>query len=436
MTVPESLEAIREVYGYEYRIDGARVYVQAAGMQTRMFQVNYLVGIRSGTSSMSVNSGAAATAQPSSAITSTNTGAGSPAVTTQTVASTVSMRTQSDFWAELSATLLALVGSVEGRNVVVNSQSGVVIVRAMPDELRSVDRYLRALRLSVERQVMLEAKIIEVTLSEGTQSGVNWSKVPGSKSSNGPVPSSIAGVGLAAASRASGSATPGLAFQTTDFAPLLHFLESQGTVQVLSSPRVATVNNQKAVLKVGLDQNYISQVQATPVVNPATGAQTGVSFSPTLAPYFSGVSLDITPQIDEEGNILLHIHPLVSRVDNGSLAFNFGGALGQQNLSIAKTTINETDTIVRVQDGNIVALGGLMQISLEADRSGTPGSRDVASGSVLSGHRTSSTVKKELVILVKPTVIQGDRNWERNLQEARERLQSYGENATSGAGSR
>jgi MSHA biogenesis protein MshL len=186
------------------------------------------------------------------------------------------------------------------------------------------------------------------------------------------------------------------------------------------------VNNQKAVLKVGLDQNYVSQVQATPVVNPTTGAQTGVSFSPTLSPYFSGVSLDITPQIDDEGNILLHIHPLVSRVDNGSLSFNFGGALGQQNLSIAKTTINETDTIVRVQDGNIVALGGLMQISLESDRSGVPGAQDLPGAGMLFGNRGRSSVKKELVILVKPTVIHGDRNWERNLQEARERLQRYG----------
>lgn len=437
VTVPEALEAIREVYGYEYRIDGTRVYVQAAGMQTRMFQVNYLVGTRAGTSSMSVNSGTspATTAAQTVANTPANQGAANPAASTQTVASMVSMRTQSDFWAELSSTLRALVGTAEGRNVVVNSQSGVVVVRAMPDELRSVESYLKALRLSVERQVILEAKIVEVTLSEGTQSGINWSIFSSSRNISGLGPSSAGaalsstftpGAALTAAAGASGAATLGLAFQTADFSLLLNFLESQGAIQVLSSPRVATVNNQKAVLKVGLDQNYVSQVQATPVVNPTTGAQTGVSFSPTLSPYFSGVSLDITPQIDDEGNILLHIHPLVSRVDSGSLSFNFGGALGQQNLSIAKTTINETDTIVRVQDGNIVALGGLMQISLESDRSGLPGAQDVPGAGMLFGNRGRSSVKKELVILVKPTVIHGDRNWERNLQEARERLQRYG----------
>lgn len=447
VTVPEALEALREVYGYDFRVDGTRVYVQAAGLQTRMFQVNYLVGTRTGSSNMSVNSGTASTGNQANQAgqanatgnqTTTNTATGNAAANTvagQSVASTVTMRTQSDFWVDLTSTLRALVGSADGRNVVVNAQSGLIVVRAMPDELRSVDSYLKALRLSVERQVILEAKIVEVTLSEGAQSGVNWGVLASARNVSGLGGTAAAGTlsssftpsaALAAAAGASGSTTLGLAFQTADFNLLLRFLESQGAVQVLSSPRVATVNNQKAVLKVGLDQNYVSQVQATPVVNPTTGVQTGVSFSPTLAPYFSGVSLDITPQIDEEGNILLHIHPLVSRVDNGNLPFNFGGALGQQTLSIAKTTINETDTIVRVQDGNIVALGGLMQISLEADRSGVPGMQDAPGIGVLLGNRSRTTVKKELVILVKPTVIQSDRNWDRNLQEARERLQRYG----------
>ncbi len=218
----------------------------------------------------------------------------------------------------------------------------------------------------------------------------------------------------------------GLAFQAQDFSLLLTFLESQGNIQVLSSPRVATLNNQKAVLKVGLDQNYVSQVQATPVVNATTGAQTGVSFTPTLSSYFSGVSLDITPQVDDEGNILLHIHPLVSRVDNGTLSFNFGAGLGQQELTIAKTTINETDTMVRVQDGNIIALGGLMQISFEAGKSGIPGAQDAPGVGAAFGNRVRSAIKKELVILIKPTVIQSDRDWDQNLQETRDRLQSYG----------
>jgi len=447
VTVREALDAIREVYGYEYRLDGTRVYILPAGLQTRIFQVNYLVGTRFGTSNMTVSSGGNSNAGGAAQGNAQNSGNANTGQTGQgTSASAVSMRTQSDFWADLTTSLRALIGTADGRNVIVNSQSGVVVVRAMPDELRSVDAYLKAMRIAVERQVVLEAKIIEVTLSQGTQSGVNWAalassrNVPGLGASTGsvglgvPAGSSVVNsnfttaAALATAAGAAGSAAMGLAFQARDFSMLLTFLESQGSVQVLSSPRVATLNNQKAVLKVGLDQNYVSQVQATPVVN-ATGVQTGVSFSPTLASYFSGVSLDITPQVDEQGNILLHIHPLVSRVDNGTLSFNFGGGLGQQDLTIAKTTINETDTIVRVQDGNIVALGGLMQVSLEADRSGIPGAQDLPGVGAAFGNRLRSAIKKELIILIKPTVVQSDRNWEQNLRETRDRLQSYGASA-------
>jgi MSHA biogenesis protein MshL len=439
VSVRDALDALREVYGYEYRLDGTRVYILPAGLQTRMFQVNYLIGTRTGSSNMTVSSGTGATtsqnAGQNQAGQAQTTSGASPVPGAGNAASTVNTRTQSDFWSELTSTLRSLIGTAEGRNVVINTQSGVVVVRAMPSELRTVESYLHALRLAVERQVILEAKIVEVTLSEGAQSGVNWSVLANSGNLSGLGASSAGATlssaftpsnALSAAAGAAGSTTLGLALQTADFALLLRFLESQGSVQVLSSPRVATVNNQKAVLKVGLDQNYVSQVQATPVVNPTTGAQTGVTFSPTLSPYFSGVSLDITPQIDSDGNILLHIHPLVSRVDNGVLSFNFGGGLGQQNLSIAKTTINETDTVVRVQDGNIVALGGLMQVSLEADRSGIPGAQDAPGIGAIFGNRSRMAVKKELVILVKPTVIQSDRSWQNNLLETRERLQSYG----------
>ena len=419
VTVIESLEAIREVYGYEYRIDGNRIYIQPATLQTRLFQVNYLVGVRSGSSSMSVNSGVAAAAAERAGM-AANVQA---APTGHGEATVVSMRTQGDFWTELTSSLRQMVGTAEGRNVILNPQSGVVVVRAMPDELRAVEGYLKAMRLSVERQVMLEARIVEVTLAEGSQSGVNWAALGAARNILG-MGQSTAQVGLAGSvSTSAGNGPPGLAFQIRDFSSLLSFLETQGAIQVLSSPRIATINNQKAVLKVGLDQSYVSQVRAMPLLNPVTGTQAGVSFSPILSPYFSGVSLDITPQINEDGNILLHIHPLVSRVDNGPLSFNPGNGLGQQNLTIAKTTINEADTILRVPDGNIVALGGLMHISLEGGKPDSPPGQSDAGGAGPPGPRTRSAVKKELVILIKPTVVQS-RNWEQGFGAAAEAEQA------------
>ncbi len=477
VTVREALEAIREVYGYEFRVDGTRIYVESAGLQTRVFQVNYLIGLRSGRSDVRVSSGAISGSQPGGAgapvaVTAGTPGQGTPALgafglssiaTASLDASRVSMVSQNDLWGEVTSALRALVGTAPGRNVVVSPQSGVIVVRAMPDELRNVERYLKAMRLSVERQVMIEAKVVDVTLNNAYQAGINWAAFPnshrvvagvfgsnttlgttgnlstgnpstinvnptGSTLGTGVLGSGLAGTVVSAAG-AVGAGVFGLAVQTNNFAALLQFLESQGNVQVLSSPRVAALNNQKAVLKVGTDQFFVTNVTGTPVQS-TTGGPTSIQLTPTLNSFFSGVSLDITPQINEDGNILLHIHPLVSNVVQQDLTFNFGGTGSADTiLPLAKSSINETDTIVRVQDGNIVALGGLMKVDVANDRSGIPVLQDIPGVGGLFGNTTRTRIKRELVILLKPTVIKGEKDWEESLEQTHDRMQNFGSGA-------
>ena len=478
VTVREALEAIREVYGYEFRVDGTRIYVESAGLQTRVFQMNYLIGLRSGRSDVRVSSGAISGSQPGGAgapvaVTAPGTpGQGtlgafglSTIATAALDASRVSMVSQNDLWGEVTSALRALVGTAPGRNVVVSPQSGVIVVRAMPDELRNVERYLKAMRLSVERQVMIEAKVVDVTLNNAYQAGINWAAFPNSHNviagvfgsntnlgttgnlSTGGTPTApainvnpvgrtlgtgVLGSGLAgtavSAAGAVGAGVFGLAIQTNNFAALLQFLESQGNVQVLSSPRVAALNNQKAVLKVGTDQFFVTNVTGTPVQS-TTGGPTSIQLTPTLNSFFSGVSLDITPQINEDGNILLHIHPLVSNVVQQDLIFNFGGGGADTTLPLAKSSINETDTIVRVQDGNIVALGGLMKVDVANDRSGIPVLQDIPGVGGLFGNTTRTRIKRELVILLKPTVIKGEKDWEEGIEQSNERMQNFGSGA-------
>src|SRR5690606_15709438 len=175
---------LRELYGYEYRIDGNRIIVQAASLQTRVFRVNYLAGQRLGRSELRVISGSVAdagTASPGAAAAAaaipTAVG-GQPGTQGSTSRVTDSARvltsTSTDFWRDLEQTLKVIVGTEPGRNVVVNPQAGVIVVRGMPADMRNVQDYLRAIKLSVERQVMIEAKIIEVTLSDAYQAGINW----------------------------------------------------------------------------------------------------------------------------------------------------------------------------------------------------------------------------------------------------------------------
>ena len=477
VTVREALEAIREVYGYEFRVDGTRIYVEAAGMRMRVFQVNYLVGLRSGRSDVRVSSGAVSQSAAGQGMVAgagqAGQGAGLPGQTINPIglsavnqatndASRVSTISQSDFWNDLVVTLKALVGTAAGRKVIVNPQAGIVMVHAMPGEIRDVERYLKAMRLAVERQVMIEAKVVEVTLNRDYQAGVNWAAFSGrglsvgqvsrgtllqqSLPGGGSTPIAIGATsitGSAGAYTITGPAVGsfpgndlinftnpaaslfGLAFQTRNFASLITFLETQGAVQVLSSPRVAALNNQKAVLKVGTDQFFVTSITGTPIATVIGGPPNAVQVTPTFNSFFSGVSLDITPQIDEDGNILLHIHPLVSDVQNSPVAFNFGLG-GSQDIPLAKSSINETDTMVRAQDGNIVALGGLMQVQVTNQNSGVPGLQDIPGIGAAFRSTTRTTVKKELVILLKPTVISSDYNWEGDIRESRERIRSYG----------
>jgi len=450
-TVLDAMDALRELYGYHYRISGRRIYVQPNTVQTRVFRINYLPGRRQGTSDIRVTSssigqvggggnGTVAGAGGNSTM-GGNTGAGNgssssgSAVPGSRQDDTAHVRTTSDadFWRDVQGSLSALLASdtqgSQRRSVIVNASAGVIVVRATPLELRQIAQYLEAVQVSIERQVMLEAKILEVELSKDAQTGVNWSAfgrfLDGALSIAALAPGiTLSGTGqidtAAATTTAatSGKAFYGVSFQNANFSTLLTFLETQGKVQVLSSPRIATINNQKAVLKVGSDELYVTGVSSS---ISSTGSSTTSVPSVTLQPFFSGIALDVTPQIDKDGMVMLHVHPSISTVTEKQKSINLG-SLGSYKLPLAASTISETDSIVRVKDGQIVAIGGLMQQEQREDHSQVPGLGDAP---VVGGlFRQKSTVlrKRELVILMKTTVIHEDGAW----PEADARIPSAG----------
>lgn len=468
VTLFEALEAIRELYGYDYKIDGTRIYIRPLTMQTKMFKVNYLTATRKGVSSLRVSSTSVANAGTSSSGSNNNgngngnndnsgnngnnngnngDNSGGSRSQSQRDAASVQTTSASDFWVELKTALDAIVDSgTDGRSVTISPQSGVIVIRAMPDALRNVDEYLRATQISVDRQVILEAKILEVELNSNFQSGINWSTFGRLKGSNhlvsagmvqpgtamAPLNANGAGVtlnngsivatpgtALGAAGDAMGSLF-GLAFQTSNFAALISFLEGQGTVHVLSSPRIATLNNQKALLKIGTDEFFVTGVSTT-TNNNANG--TGVTTpSVTLQPFFSGVVLDVTPQIDDQGNIILHVHPSVSQVSTVNKAVNLGVALGSLSLPLASSSTSEMDSIVRGQNGQVVAIGGLMRQSTTSDRSGVPGIGGLPVVGALFRSTGEVVQKRELVVLIKPTVIESTSDWNQDLLDSSRRI--------------
>ncbi len=462
VTLFEALEAIRELYGYDYQVDGTRIYVKPLTLQTRVFTVNYLTANRKGVSDIRVNSGSISdtSSTGSSASNAQNTPIGNTGTTSQTLnSSKISTTSSSDFWSELKASLEAIVGNKEGRSVVISPQSGVVVVRAMWDELKNVDGYLKATQLAVGRQVILEAKILEVQLNDSFQSGVNWAgfrlghtKVSGGMLSPGAVlqPNGVIATGARSIDTAAKTFTGGqiisnpgqdlvggtglagglfgLAVQTSDFAALISFLETQGNVHVLSSPRIATLNNQKAVLKVGTDEFFVTNVSTT---TTAVGTTSTTSPTVTVQPFFSGVALDVTPQIDDSGNIILHIHPSVSNVTTVDKPLNLGTA-GSFTLPLASSTVSETDSIVRGRDGEVVAIGGLMRQASTSDRSQLPGAGDVPVIGNLFRNTNRVSQKRELVILLKPTIVQGSGTWAQEIGESQRRIQGMEPRSTVG----
>ncbi|GAB4512071.1 MAG: pilus (MSHA type) biogenesis protein MshL [Sulfuricaulis sp.] len=435
-TVPEALSVVRQVYGYEYRREGNRFFILGSDMQTRMFPVNYLNLSRKGMSDTRVSaSGLSTTGSTAGTTGSTATsGQGSSGVQIQT-------QTQADFWKDLTTALVAIVGAEGGRKVIVNPQSGVVVVRAMPDELRMVEEYLGVTQTSMNRQVILEAKIVEVQLKDGFQSGINWAGIAnknGRTYTLGQVGggSSLGSTGLSSISGNTGNLNPttgtfsaisgtnssafggvfSLAVQSNNFAAFFELLKTQGDLNVLSSPRVSTMNNQKAVIKVGTDSYFVTK-QDTTASTSATGNPT---VSTELSPFFSGIALDVTPQIDEAGNINLHIHPSVSEVSEKQIT-----VASSQTISTALSSVQESDNIVRATSGQIIVIGGLMKEASTDDNASVPILGDIPLIGNLFKHKKVTRIKRELVILLKPTVINVGQDWNDAAGESQDRIRKF-----------
>jgi MSHA biogenesis protein MshL len=421
VTVREALELMRELHDLEYRVIGRHILVNPAQLQTRIFTVDYPSFNRQGRSDLRVVSGSITGGGGNTSASNSTGSASGNAGSVTSESSRVSTSQRNDLWTEMEATVKLLVGEKEGRSVVVSPQTGNIVVRAMPRELRTVAHYLESTRLSVQRQVMLEAKVVEVQLRDSERAGINWAAfrlggnsglslgavAPGGRlGTSGSITdgllSAIPGSALDLSSTAAGSLL-GLAFQTSNFAAVLDFLGTQGNTQVLSSPRIATMNNQKAVLKVGTDDFFVTNVSTT---TTPVGNTTSSSPNITVQPFFSGISLDVTPFIDSNGFITLHVHPAVSTVSERNKVLNLG-TQGNFTLPLASSDVNESDAVVRARDGQIIAIGGLMRQSTTFSDSGLPGLVSQPLRRLLGGQSERMSEKRELVILLKPTIVDG-----------------------------
>jgi MSHA biogenesis protein MshL len=205
---------------------------------------------------------------------------------------------------------------------------------------------------------------------------------------------------------------------SSDFAGLIRLLSTQGEVQVLSSPRISTVNNQKAVIKVGSDEFFVTNISSSTSTNSSS---TITSPDVTLTPFFSGIALDVTPQISGNDDVILHVHPSVSEVVDQIKVITVAGQT--QQLPLALSTVRESDSVVKAKSGQVVVIGGLMQNSSANEDGGLPGLSDIPIIGNLFKQKKRVNVRSELVILLRPIVVDSDKAWSNYIKDSAGRIQ-------------
>ena len=428
VTIGEVLTAISNIYGYDIQQKGKIFYVYPAGVRTETFNVDYLLVKRTGVASLNITTGGVSSksddsdsdSDSSSSSSNSSDDSSSDNSFDNDSGTSVITSTANDFWTSLEKAIGNYIGKGAGKSVIVSPEAGLVVVSALPSELKAIRNFLDSATRRLTRQVLLEAKILEVRLSEDFHHGINWVILAKSKhwgngstgfgtftNASNPIYSTIGGL-------------TNIVFRDSNLGVTVNLLQTQGDVSILSSPRITTSNNQKAVIKVGEDEYFVTKFETSTVTSASS---TTSSPSVEYTPFFSGVSLDVTPQIKDDGSVLMHIHPAVIKVEEQTKSVVYGD---EQMLAMpmAKSTIRETDTVVKANSGDVIVIGGLIEERKVDQTSKVPLLGDIPLLGNLFKNTQDATEKVELVILIRPVVVDED-TWKSELRRSNELLEKW-----------
>jgi MSHA type pilus biogenesis protein MshL len=435
VTLKEALDSMLTPLGWTYQVDGKFIKILRPQMETRLFTLNYIATRRTGKREV---------------YTSASSGGGLQASTLlgqQTALSPGGARTgytdlisfdEMDLWKDIQKGLETFVfGSAEeseketpsekknttwtrmngkGKKVVINKSTGVILVTDYPIILNKVASYLETVEGSSQRQVTIQAKIMEVILSDEHKEGINWKVIEGlprstnlawgltNKAGTSGFPGGPSGYIIGESTTGGETiSTPGT-FKIKPYGGILAIgaggsevalsdimqaISEQGDVKILSSPTISTLNNQKAIIRVGNQDVFFitgavaTQTTVTQIIQPMT--------------IDIGIILDVTPQIAEDGTIIMNIHPSIT------------DKTGEKTTPDGKSTfpllsVRETDTTVRVKNGETIIIAGLMQEKTEESYIGVPVLDSVPLLKGLFRYKTDKKRNSELVIMITPTL--------------------------------
>ena len=360
--------------------------------------------------------------------------------TADVTGTSVITQNSSDFWESIAENLRSIIGAGDDktgeRSVVVNSQSGVVVVRAMPNELRNVAEYLAKTENTVTRQVVLEAKIVEVELSDAYQAGINWAAVLTQGNRQYFLGQSTPRGGfdgdLLAPPNVQVPVGPGNPGQRLPHQCTRRRVHAGRRLRATSTPssscsacRAARACCPARASRRSTTRRPSSRPARTSSSSPACRATRPRANRPRpavdveLTPFFSGVALDVTPQINDQGEVLMHIHPTVSDVTDQQKELSVRGQT--DSLPLALSQIRESDSIVRARSGQVIVIGGLMRQTRKDQDYKTPFLGDIPGLGRLFRSERNQTSTTELVILLRPLVV-NDGDWPQLVKESNDRV--------------
>lgn len=382
VTLKSALDYILTPLNYVWRIEERTIYVSKPKIETKVYPLNYLALRKRGLSTLRGTTGTERTAKEE--------------------AIKVESETESDIFKALEADIAKLL-SPDGR-FAVNKEASLLVVMDYPRNLRNVELYLEAIQGSIRRQVMIEAKIVEVELNDRSKEGVNWAYInarwddltmnmeqalvsPQTKYFNIP--------------KVEQALLPAPPTQYVRFGVLsgqkleafIDLLKTQGKINIVSAPKVATLNNQRAVIKVATEDVFFETTTVVTAGAPAT--------TTTTPRYVTvGLILDVIPQIDESGTITMNIHPVLTEKVGEARSGETGTVITAPILAV-----REVDTIVRVREGESVVIGGLIKDKQTETSSGLKGAMDIPLLGGFFKTKTKEVVRTELVIFLTPRIV-------------------------------
>ena len=373
VTLRQALEMILEPHGYDYSVQGNLIRVFKRRLETRRFDLNYVMTRRS----------ASRTVSASNAIAPSGTPGATPdmAARPQGSAAQVTNIDLGDIFADIAVGVQTLL-SPDGR-FNIDKRAALLQVTDFPDRLDQVRLYLDAVHDRATRQVQIHARVIEIALNDEFAAGINW-----------PLLIERAGdavlVTQAVAAAAGGTRTVSLNIK--DFNGLLRAFASQGTVNVKASPMVNALNNEPVIMRIGTQDVFFK-------TTTQTDALTGRIVQTTVEPHTitEGVVLSVTPQIASDGMINMSITP--------SLTERTGQATSRLGDAVPILSVREADTLVRVRENETIVIAGLLEERESRQQRKVPLLGDLPGVGAMFRGETASRHKTDLVILLTPRVM-------------------------------